>query len=161
MLIQVSIILIFIPIVVFYLLRTIGKADSLMLSDVKQRRIPLFIQAVLIVLLIVQSIRIDVIPELFFFFCATFFSTVIAFILSLAKIKASLHMIGISTLTFFVIGLSLHNHKNALLLIAILFLSMGFISASRLAMKAHSVRELVIGSFLGMLPQIFFWYFWL
>jgi len=159
--IQVCIILVLIPIALFYLLRTLGKADSMMLSEVSQRKIPLLAQATLIVFLISQSIRVDIVPELFFFFTAGFFSTVVAFLLSLAKIKASLHMMGIATLTFFVIGLSLHNHQNALLLIAVLFFLNGLVAASRLQMNAHSGRELAIGFFAAMLPQMALWYFWL
>lgn len=161
LLIQVGIILIFIPIAAFYLLRTLGKANSFMLSEVRQRRIPLAIQAFLIGLLIYQSLRIDIIPELFFFFCGGFLSTLIAFFLSLAHTKASLHMIGISSLTFFVIGLSLQQSQNALPIIAALFLIHGLIASSRLQMHAHSGRELLIGLLVGMLPQIMLWYFWL
>jgi len=161
LLIQVSIILVLIPIAVFYLLRTLGKADSVMLSDVSQRKIPLAAQAILIGLLIIQSIRIDIVPELFFFFAGGFISTVIAFILALANTKASLHQMGISTLTFFVIGLSLHNHKNAIAIIAVLFLLNGLIATSRFYMSAHSGKELSIGFLAGMLPQLAFWYFWL
>lgn len=160
-LIQVSITMIFIPISVFYLLRTIGKADSVMLSDVSQRKIPLFVQALLIVVLVGQSITHDKIPELYFFFLGGLASTLSAFILSLVKIKASLHMTGISTLVFFVIGLSMHNHINAIYLISFLFLIVGIVAASRLQMQAHNGKELLIGFLSGMLPQIAFWFFWL
>ena len=161
LLIQVCIILILIPIAVFYLLRTLGKANSVMLSEVRPRRIPLATQAFLIGLLIFQSFRIDVIPELFFFFCGAFLSTLIAFFLSLAHLKASLHLIGISTLTFFVIGLSLQQTQNSLPIIAALFLIHGFIASSRLQMQAHNGKELLIGFFTGALPQVVLWYFWL
>lgn len=161
LLIQVSIILVLIPIAVFYLLRTLGKANSMMLSDVSQRKIPLAAQAILIALLIMQSIRVDVVPELFFFFAGGFISTMIAFILALANTKASLHQMGISTITFFVIGLSLHNHKNAIAIISVLFLLNGLIATSRLYMNAHSGKELGIGFLAGMLPQMVLWYFWL
>lgn len=161
LLIQVCIILILIPIASFYLLRTLGQANSFMLSEVRQRRIPLAIQAFLIALLIFQSFRIDAIPELFFFFWGGFLSTLIAFFLSLAHIKASLHMIGISTLTFFVIGLSLQQTENSLPIIAALFLIHGLIASSRLQMQAHGGKELLIGFFTGALPQIILWYFWL
>jgi len=159
--IQVCIILILIPIALFYLLRTLGKANSVMLSDVSQRKIPLLAQAILIAFLIGQSLRIDVVPELFFFFAAGFISTATAFLFSLARIKASLHMMGINTLTFFVIGLSLHNHENALPVIALLFLLQGLLAASRLQMQAHSGVELAIGFLTAMIPQTVLWYFWL
>lgn len=70
-------------------------------------------------------------------------------------------MIAISALCFFVFGLSMHYELNSIFIIASLFLLNGIIASSRLVMKAHSGKELVIGYLAGMLPQIFMWYFWL
>lgn len=159
--IQVSIIMIFIPVCFFFLLKTLGKVNSIMLSEVSQRRLPLFIQALLIVLLITKSLTADTVPELFYFFLGGLASTVITFVLLFAGIKASLHMIGISTLTVFVIGLSLHYQVNVVDVIAFLVLMNGLVAASRLEMKAHTGKELVIGFLAGILPQLMLWYFWL
>lgn len=160
-LIQVSIITIFIPISFFFLLKTLGKADSVMLSEVSQRKIPLGIQAILISILISKSITIDTVAELFYFLLGGLISTLIALILVFARIKASLHMIGIFALTAFVIGLSMHNQKNAIYFIAALMLIIGLIAASRLEMKAHTGKELVIGFMIGFAPQVALWYCWL
>ena len=70
-------------------------------------------------------------------------------------------MIGVSALTFFVIGLSLHNQINIIYLIALLFLFTGVIASSRLYMKAHTMTELIIGYAIGMIPQLIVWYAWL
>jgi hypothetical protein len=159
--IQITIIMVFIPICFYYLLRSLGKVDSIMLSELSQRKIPLLVQAILIYTLLNKSITIDKIFELYFFFLGAFASTIAALLLSLLKIKASLHMLGISALTAFVIGLSYHNHANALFTIAFLVLMNGIIGSSRLHMKAHSVTELVIGFCSGLFPQVMLWYFWL
>lgn len=160
-LLQIVLITIFIPISFFFLLRSLGKVDSVMVSELSQRKIPLIIQAILILTLIQKSITIDRIPELFFFFLAGLISTLMALIFLFFKIKASIHMIGISTLTAFVIGLSIHNQINALSIIVFLILMNGFVASSRLAMNAHTNKELVIGFFSGMIPQVALWHFWL
>jgi hypothetical protein len=161
LLFQIVIITFFLPISFFYLLRTFGKVDTIMLSDLNQRKIPLIMQMALVIILITESITIARFPELFYFFLGGLISTFLAFILLYAKVKSSIHMIGISVLTFFGIGLSMHNQVNGTYLIAASFFAAGLIASSRLQMKAHTIKELVIGYAIGMLPQIALWYFWL
>jgi len=158
---QIIIITVLIPISFFYLLKTLGRIDSVMVSNLSQRKIPLAIQIVLIFILIRESITIDRIPELFFFFLGGLVSTVLTLLLLFGKIKASIHMTGISALTVFVIGLSLHNQLNLLHFIALMLMLNGIIAASRLMMQAHSIKELIIGFFIGAIPQLLLWYGWL
>ena len=56
--IQIIIISILLPLAFFYLLRTFGKIDSIMLSDISQRKIPLLLQIMLMSILIAKSITI-------------------------------------------------------------------------------------------------------
>lgn len=158
---QIVIITFFLPLSFFYLLRTFGKVDNIMLSDINQRKIPLVMQMALTVVLISESITIDRFPELFFFFLGGLISTFIAFVLLFVKLKSSIHMIGSSAVTFFIIGLSIHNQINIVYLIAFSFFITGVIASSRLEMKAHTINELTIGYLVGMLPQLSVWYFWL
>lgn len=161
LIIQIIIITFFLPLAFFYLLRTFGKADTIMLSDIHQRKIPLLMQMALTSILITKSVTVDRFPELFFFFLGGFISTFFTFILLFIKVKASIHMIGISALTFFVVGMSMHNQVNIIYTIASLFLLNGIIASSRLQMKAHTMEELVIGMAVGALPQLVLWIFWL
>jgi hypothetical protein len=158
---QIVIITILIPLAFFYLLQTLGKIDSIMVSDLSQRKIPLIIQIVLVVILLRQSITIDRIPELFFFFAGGLASTFVLLLLLFVKFKASIHMVGISMLTVFVINLSLYYQINLLYAIALLLCLNGLIAASRLEMKAHTGKELVIGFFIGAVPQLLTGYLWL
>jgi hypothetical protein len=159
--IQIIIITILLPLTFFYLLRTFGKVDSIMLSDTTQRKIPLLLQIMLMSILIVKSITIDRYFELFFFFVGGLFSTIIAFMLLFAKVKASIHMIGISALTVFIIGLSIHSEINIINTVVFFVTINGFVASSRLQMKAHTLKELGIGFVCGMLPQLMLLYFWL
>lgn len=160
-LIQIILITILIPISFYYLLKTMGKVDSIMISELSQRKIPLLIQIVLFFLLIQRSITQERIPELHFFILGGLISAIIAYLLLFLKIKTSLHLLGTSSLTAFLIGLSFHNQINSINSIALLIFVNGLVASSRLVMKAHSVKELLIGFSLGLLPQLILWYFWL
>ncbi len=142
-------------------MRSFGKVDSVMVSQLSQRKFPLLLHAILIFLLITKSITAEVIPELYYYFLGGLISTFLLLILLLLKIKASIHMLGISTLTAFVMALSFHYLSNAIYTIAILVAMNGLVASSRLEMQAHTNKELVIGFFSGMLPQIILTYFWL
>ena len=161
LLLQVAIITFFLPMSFFYLLKTFGKVDSIMLSDVSQRKIPLLLQISLTAVLIQKSVTIDRFPDLYFFFLGGIISTTIAFFLIFVMIKASIHMIAISALTFFVIGMSIHYQLNSIYTIATLFLVSGLVATSRLSMRAHTMKELVIGYLSGMIPQVILCFFWL
>jgi hypothetical protein len=158
---QIIIITIFLPIAFFFLLRTFGKIETVMLSDVSQRKIPLLLQIMLFAVLIEKSITFDQFPSLYFFFVGGMFSTIFTFFLLYFKIKASIHMIGISSLTVFIVGLSIHNEINTINTVAFFVIMNGVVASSRLVMKAHSNKELIIGFFCGVIPQAMLLYFWL
>lgn len=158
---QVAIVTIIIPILVFILLRATGNVDTIMISKTSQRKIPLVVHCFLIILLLRKSISIDRYFELHFFFLGALMSTLLALILLFGNIRASLHMMAMSSLTVFVIGLSIHLQMQNIVTITILILLNGIVASSRLEMQAHTNRELVLGFALGAIPQILLLYIWL
>lgn len=160
-LLQISIITIVIPILTYLLLRSLNKVDSVMVSGIEQRKIPLVLLCFLIILLIRKSVPLDYYPELHFFFLGGLFSTLAALILLFFKTKASLHMMTISALTAFVIGLSVQLQVQNTFVIAMLVFMNGIVARSRLEMKAHTPNELIIGFLVGVIPQMALWFVWL
>lgn len=158
---QIVIITILLPILFFFALRAMGQINSMMVVGISQRKIPLLIQFFLTVLLIRKIITLENFPEFYFFFLGGLVSTLIALILLFFRIKASLHLVAISTLTIFVIGLSIHNQFLNSYWIAFLVFMNGVVASSRLEMKAHTPKELIIGFFAGTIPQLFLLQFWL
>ena len=77
--IQVLLVTVFIPLACFYLLIMLGKIDSLMVSKVSQRKIPLILHVLLLFILIFKSITKNELPELYYFFLGSNISSVIAF----------------------------------------------------------------------------------
>ena len=160
-LLQVLIIIVLIPILFFFLLRATGKIGSIMAPLLSERKIPLLIQCFLLILLVRKGITVERYPELHFFLLGALFSTLFALLLLFVKTKASLHMIGISALTVFVFGLSVHYQSQNIFAITFLTIMNGFVASSRLVMKAHTSMELIIGVLLGSIPQILLLYLWL
>jgi len=158
---QIVLLTIVLPILIFFVLRTTGQVNSIMIADISQRKIPLIIQCFLTILLVRKSITLEHFPEFHFFFLGGLLSTVIALILLFFKTKASLHMIAISALTVFVIGLSIHNQNRNINWIALLILMNGLVASSRLEMKAHTPKELIIGFLSGIIPQLILMNLWL
>lgn len=160
-LLQVAIITVFLPILFFWGLRSTGKMSSAMAPLISERKIPLVLQCFLIIFLVRTNITIEHYPELHFFFLGALLSTLIALLLLFAKMKVSLHMLGISALTFFVLGLNLHFQTQNIFSLLFLILMNGFVASSRLEMNAHTVKELILGFLIGAVPQVLLMYLWL
>ena len=158
---QILIITTIVPILFFLLLRSTGNVKSVMVHETSQRIIPLVLQCFLFILLVKRTIVINRYPELHFFFLGGLFSTIIALIYSLFKVKASLHMMAISGFAVFVIGLNMHLQLHNPYWPALLVLLTGIVASSRLEMNAHTYKELLIGLIIGIIPQVLFLYLWL
>ncbi|MCK8522522.1 hypothetical protein M0D21_13135 [Aquimarina sp. D1M17] len=150
-----------IPIVLFFFLKSLGIINSIHLENAKQRKIPLLLQTLILIVVIKMVIDVYRYPELYFFFLGILFSMLSAVFMIFFNIKASLHMIGISGITMFTIALSIHFGMNLTLLIAALMVANGLVATSRLHCNAHSNLELVLGFLIGVIPQLTLVNFWL
>lgn len=159
--IQVVLITVLVPLTFLYFLKIIGKVDSIMVSNLSQRKIPLIFQFFLTAILLMKSITVEHTPELFYFFLGGMISTFMALVFLYFEMKISIHMIGICSLTVFVIGISIHDYVNSILTIAVLLMMNGIVGSSRLQMKAHTNKELLLGFLSGLIPQLALWWFWL
>ena len=124
-------------------------------------KIPLMLQSILLLLIIKMVFDPYDSPELYYFFVGILFSALTALILVFFKIKISLHQMGIAGVTMFLIALSAHFKVNLLLWIIALFVANGWVASSRLHTESHINSELIIGMFIGLLPQLILLNFWL
>jgi hypothetical protein len=157
--IQIFILTILLPISFYSLLKILKKIKSFTEATLEERRLPIFIQLVLLYLLLRFTVLETHFPELFKFFQAGFISAFLVFISVLFRFKASLHMIGCTSLAVFVLMFTSYLEIAALNTVALLILCMGFLASSRLFMKAHTPIELIAGMLLGGLPQLFIWFY--
>lgn len=149
------------PILVYYLLKTLNKVDSIYLKSTNERKLPLLINSFIIALVITRVFTLNEIEELYYFFVGVLISTLICFILAIFKIKASIHMLAACGFFMFALALSIHFQININGTIALMMILLGAIATSRLHLKAHTYPELLIGSLTGLLPQLFLLNLWL
>ncbi len=157
----VAIITVLIPVVTFFLLKNLRIISSIHLHEVKERKIPLMIQCILLLLVIKMVFDPYDNSEMYYFFVGVLFSGVSALIMVFFNFKVSLHQMGVAGLTMFAIALSIHFQVNMLLWIGFFLIGNGWVASSRLEADAHSYIELITGFFLGVLPQIMLLNLWL
>ncbi|WP_037318897.1 hypothetical protein [Salegentibacter sp. Hel_I_6] len=160
-LLAISILTIFIPVVFYFLLKNLGKAQSIFLEDVRERKWPLFFFTILILMVLNQILNSYNYAALYYYFVGILFATILAFTLASFRIKASLHMMGMGGLIVFLIGLSLNFNINITYTISFLILALGLTASSRIYYKAHTYGELLLGLACGVIPQAVVLYYWL
>ncbi|WP_428223642.1 hypothetical protein [Flavobacterium sp.] len=156
---QTLLITFLIPLAVFYLLVTYKKIDTIMAGKVTQRRIPLLLQTLLFLSLVIKTFTLENTPLLFYFILASAVSSSSAYLLTFWKKKISLHMLGIVSMTVFIIITSKAFQLNNFMMIASLLLLNGVVASSRLALRAHTYEELIQGFYIGAVPQMAIVYF--
>ncbi|TDU43213.1 hypothetical protein BXY82_0621 [Gelidibacter sediminis] len=158
---SITILTLILPILLYFLLKTIKRVDSLHLKSTKERIIPLFLNAIIIVLILNRVLPYHEITELYYFYLGILFSTLACLFLAFFKVKASIHMIASAGFFMFVVALSIHFKININGTIALMCVIIGAIATSRLHLKAHTNIELLIGFFVGLLPQLVLLNYWL
>lgn len=157
----VAIITLFIPVVTFFLLKNIGIVTSIHLKTVEERKLPLMIQCLLLLLIIKMVFDPYDSAELYFFIVGILFSAISALIMVFLKFKLSLHQMGIAGVTMFAVALGVHFKVNLLLVMSLLFIANGWVASSRLHTRSHTYPELIIGFFTGIIPQLILLNYWL
>lgn len=160
-LLAIAITTLFIPVVFYFLLKNLGKAQSPFLTDVKERLWPLFFYMLLLGLNLYQILNEYNYPALYYFFVGILFSILTSYILAWLNLKISLHMVGLAGLLMFVLSLTIFFHLNLIFSIAFLIIALGLTATSRLYLKAHTGVEILLGIFIGLIPQIIVLNYWL
>jgi hypothetical protein len=158
---SIVILTIILPILLYFLLKTINKVNSIYLRSTKERLIPLLVNSIIISLILIRVLAKDEIIELYYFFLGILFATVICFIMAVFKIKASIHMIAASGFFMFAVAISMHYQININGTIALMMIILGAIATSRLHLKAHTSQELLLGTLTGFTPQFVLMTYWL
>ena len=152
---------IILPLLIFFLLKTLRKVDSIHLKTTNERKLPLLINSVIIALILTRVFTVNEITELYFFFIGILISTLICFVFAIFKVKASIHMLAASGFFMFAVAIGVHFKININGTIALLMVLLGAVATSRLHLKAHTYPELITGTIIGFLPQLILFNFWL
>jgi hypothetical protein len=157
----IAVITIFIPLVVFFLLKNLRIVETIYLKDVRERKFPLMIQCILLLLIIKMIFDPYEDPELYYFYVGMLFSAFSALVMVLFRIKVSLHQMGVAGILVFLVGLSAHFKINLLVTISFFLFVNGWVASSRLNSDSHTYSELGIGLLLGAIPQLILFNLWL
>lgn len=160
-LISLFILTVALPILLYYLLKTLGKVKSIYLESTRERIYPLILNCIVIILVLQRIVTPNQVIELYFFFVGILISTLACLILAILKFKASIHMIAVSGLFMFFITLSIHFNININGTLALMSIICGAVATSRLHLNAHTYKELIIGCFIGAFPQLILVNYWL
>lgn len=158
---SIAIITILIPIVIFFFLKNLRVVETIYLKEVKERKIPLMIQCILLLLIIKMVFDPYEDPELYYFFVGILFSAFSALVMVFFKLKVSLHQMGVAGILMFLVGLSAHFKINLLITISFFLFVNGWVASSRLNNDSHTYPELGVGLLLGALPQLILFNLWL
>ena len=158
---SVTILTVILPMLLYYLLKTLRKVDSVYLETTNERKLPLLINCLIITLVLIRVLPQNEIPELYFFFIGILISTITCFVLAIAKFKASIHMIAAAGFFMFAVALAIHFKININGTISLMCIILGAIATSRLHLKAHTTIELIIGFFVGLMPQLVLLNYWI
>lgn len=160
-LLAIAILTIFIPLVIFFLLKNLNVVATIYLKNVKERKFPLMIQCILFLLILKMVFDPYENPELYYYFVGMLFSAFSALVMVLFNVKVSLHQMGVAGVVLFLVGLSAHFKINLLLTISFFLFVNGWVASSRLNSNAHTYPELGIGFLLGAIPQLILFNLWL
>ena len=159
--ISLSILTIILPILLYFLLKTIGKTKTIYLKTTKERILPLLVNCAIIILILYRVFPENQIPELYFFFIGILLSSVTCLILAILKFKASIHLIATGGVFMFFIAFAIHFSININGSLALFAIITGAVATSRLYLEAHSVKELLAGLLIGIIPQLIVLQYWL
>ncbi len=159
--ISIFILTIILPILLFFLLKTLGKANSIYLENTQERIYPLILNCLVVLIVLQRILSPAQLIELYYFFVGILISSMTCLILAIFNFKASIHMISISGVFMFFINLSIHFSINIMGTLALMSILTGAIATSRLHMKAHSYKELIFGVLIGFIPQLLLVRYWL
>jgi len=159
--ISLFILTVLLPILLYFLLKTMGKTTTIYLETTQERISPLILNSIIILLILMRVLPSSEIIELYYFFIGILITTLSCLILAFLKFKASLHLAGIAGIFMFYVALSIHFSININGTLALMAILIGAIATSRLHMKAHSYKELVVGFFMGFIPQLILVNYWL
>ncbi|TAI47087.1 hypothetical protein [Flagellimonas allohymeniacidonis] len=157
----IFILTVIIPIIFFLILKNLGVIHSIFLPTLKERKYPLYINAILLLMILYKVIPNNYVPELFYFFLGLLTATGATLILLFLKFKTSIHLLGMGSILMFMVALSIHFEINITLAISVFTLLTGLVATARLYLRAHSKTELLIGFLLGVLSQMLILRYWL
>lgn len=157
----IFILTVIVPIISYLILRNIGVVSSIFMSTVQERKYPLYIIIALLLMIVYKVTPNSHTVELHYYFIGLIGGALTSLILLFMNFKSSMHLMGMGSLFMFLTCLSIHFEINITLALSLLIFATGLVTTSRLYFRAHSLPEILIGFFIGLISQLLTIKFWL
>lgn len=157
----IFILTVIIPIVTYLILKNIGVVSSISMPTAKERKYPIIIHIVLLLMILNKVLPNNYIIEVYYYFVGLLGGSFTCLVLLFFNVKTSLHLVGAGSLLMYLIGLSIHFEINIIIGISLFICFTGLVASSRLYLRAHTKPELAIGLFIGILSQLLTVKYWL
>ncbi|CAL2077577.1 hypothetical protein [Tenacibaculum sp. 190524A02b] len=147
-----------IPLLLLVFLKSVGYINSYQVFSIKERKVPLFFMIALLFSLAQLFKKLNAVEDLSYLFYGIVLGLVITYLLFFLKIKSSLHLLSIGGATSYFLIFQMIHQINLIPVVIIFILLSGLLASSRLYLKAHTVKEVYIGFFLGFTCQFIVYY---
>lgn len=155
---QIVITTLFLPITIFFLLKSLRVIrSSVMVEHTRERILPFVFNIGLLVFLKDYVLKNGQLFEFKIYLWGCIYSYVLLLLGILFKKKYSVHISALAGCWMFYILLSVQLFAPNIVGIIILTLLLGATATSRLYLQAHTSKEIIIGFLIGTLPQFIFW----
>ncbi|MDA9057115.1 hypothetical protein OAD49_04880 [Flavobacteriaceae bacterium] len=150
-----------IPLVLYFILKKLKLVQTIDLKTSKERIWPLFLNSIILGYLSFRILPESMCGELHYFFLGALMTAIVGMLLAFLKFKTSIHMMSTGGAFFFMVLVNLHYGYSFSGAFAFFIIVMGAMASSRLHLNAHTVKELVVGLVIGVLPQLLLINHWL
>ena len=157
----IFILTVIVPIISYIILRNIGIINSIFMSTTQERKYPLYIIIALLLTIVYKVTPNNHTLELHYYFIGLIGGTLASLILLFLNVKNSMHLMGMGSIFMFLTCLSIHFEINITFALSLLIFATGLVATSRLYFRAHSLLEVLIGFFIGLISQLLTIKFWL
>ncbi|MFT5736806.1 MAG: hypothetical protein ACJAU2_001753 [Maribacter sp.] len=157
----IFILTVIIPIITYLILKNIGVVRTMSMTTITERKYPVAIQTILLLMMLYKVIPNNYIVELYFYFVGLAGASFTCLMLLFFNVKVSLHLVGVGGLLMYLITLSVHFETNIIIAISLFICIIGLVASSRLDLKAHTKPELIIGLCIGLISQLLTVKYWL
>jgi len=149
------------PLFLYFVLNKFSLVNSIDLKTSKERIWPLSLNSLLLGYLSFGVLPKSICIELHYFFLGALMTAIVGLILAILKFKTSIHMMSTGGAFIFMTLVNLNYGYSLGGIFAIFVIVMGGMASSRLHLNAHTVKELVAGLFVGVVPQLLLYNQWL
>ena len=157
----IIILTIIIPIISYFILKSIGIVNTVFMPTLQERKYPLYINIALLLIVIYKVIPHHYTGELYFFFVGLIGAYFSSLLLLFFNFKSSMHLISMGSLLMYLISLSIHFEINITFALCLFTLATGLVASSRIYLRAHRKSEIIVGFIVGVTSQLLTIKFWL